>query len=78
VLGSLIELEVFLQLLRQNRTPRTVLGLVVLLLGGAIAAASPSDWHFTQLLQGEIIYQIGLSWCRIEWTYALTERLRTS
>ncbi len=74
VLGSLLELEVALQLLRQKRTPRTVLGLVVPL----FADASLPDWHITYLLQGEIIFQIGFSWSLVEWTYAPTERLRTS
>ncbi len=76
ILGSLLELEVALQLVRESRSFRTVLGLVVLLLGGGIAAASLPDWHFTYLLQGEIVFQIGFAWCLIEWTYALTDRLR--
>jgi hypothetical protein len=76
ILGAVIELEVALQLLRESRSARTVLGLAVLLFGGAISAASLPDWHFTYLLQGEIVFQIGFSWCLIEWTYALTERTR--
>lgn len=76
VLGALLELEVALQLVRESRSLRTVLGLVVLLLGGAISAASLPDWHFTYLLQGEIVFQLGFAWCLIEWTYALGERMR--
>jgi hypothetical protein len=78
VAGSLLELEVALQLIRESRTFRTVLGLVVLVLGGAIAAASLPDWHFTYLLQGEIIFQAGFAWCLIEWTYALAARSKTT
>jgi hypothetical protein len=77
VLGALLELEVALQLVRQNRSVRTVVGLAVLLLGGVISAASLPDWHFTHLLQGEIIFQMGFAWCLIEWTYALADRTRS-
>jgi len=76
ILGSVLELEVALQLVRESRSLRTVLGLAVLLLGGGVAAASLPDWHFAYLLQGEIVFQIGFAWCLIEWTYALTERMR--
>jgi hypothetical protein len=78
VLGALLELEIALQLVRESRSPRTVLGLVVLLLGGAISAASLPDWNFTYLLQGEIVFQLGFAWCLIEWTYALGERMRAN
>jgi hypothetical protein len=74
IFGAVIQLEVALQLVRESRSARTVLGLVVLLLGGGIAAASLPDWHFDYLLQGEIVFQIGFSWCLIEWTYALADR----
>jgi hypothetical protein len=76
VLGALCQLEVALQLVRQSRSFRTVLGLVVLLFGGVIAAASLPDWHFEYLLQGEIVFQLGFAWCLIEWTYALADRTR--
>ena len=76
VVGAVFELEVALQLVRESRSARTVLGLVVLLAGGVIAAASLPDWHFEYLLQGEIVFQAGFAWCLIEWTYALAERLR--
>jgi hypothetical protein len=76
VLGALCQLEVALQLVRENRSFRTVIGLVVLVLGGLIAAASLPDWHFEYLLQGEIIFQVGFAWCLIEWTYALADRMR--
>jgi hypothetical protein len=76
VLGSLLQLEVALQLVRQSQTLRPVVGLVVLLVGGGIAAASLPDWHFAYLLQGEILFQVGFSWCLIEWTYALADRVR--
>ena len=76
VLGAIFQLEVALQLVRESRSFRTVIGLAILLLGGVIAAASLPDWHFEYLLQGEIIYQVGFSWCLIEWTYALAERMK--
>ena len=76
ILGAVCQLEVALQLVRESRSLRTVIGLVVLLVGGAIAAASLPDWHFEYLLQGEIVFQIGFAWCLIEWTYALAERAR--
>jgi hypothetical protein len=77
ITGALLELEVALQLVRESRSLRTVLGLAVLLLGGVISAASLPDWHFTHLLQGEIVFQMGFAWCLIEWTYALADRTRT-
>jgi hypothetical protein len=76
ILGAVTELEVALQLVRESRSARTVLGLVVLLLGGGIAAVALPDWRFDYLLQGEIVFQIGFSWCLIEWTYALADRTR--
>jgi hypothetical protein len=76
ILGALFQLEVALQLVRESRSFRTVVGLVILVLGGVIAAASLPDWHFEYLLQGEIIFQVGFSWCLIEWTYALADRVR--
>lgn len=75
VLGAIFQLEVALQLVRESRSFRTVLGLAVLLIGGGIAAASLPDWHFEYLLQGEIIFQVGFSWCLVEWTYALAQRM---
>jgi hypothetical protein len=78
VLGSLVQLEVALQLVRESRSLRTLAGLVILLVGGGIAAASLPDWHFTHLLQGEIIFQVGFAWCLIEWTYALADRVRAT
>jgi hypothetical protein len=74
VLGAVCQLEIALQLVRESRSLRTVLGLIVLLLGGVIAAASLPDWHFEYLLQGEIVFQVGFAWCLIEWTYALADR----
>lgn len=76
IVGAICQLEVALQLVRESRSLRTVSGLVVLLFGGAIAAASLPDWHFEYLLQGEIVFQIGFAWCLIEWTYALADSAR--
>jgi hypothetical protein len=63
VLGALFQLEVALQLVHEGRSFRTVIGLVVLLIGGLIAAASLPDWHFEYPLQGEIVFQVGFG-CR--------------
>ena len=76
ILGAICQLEVALQLVRESRSLRTVLGLAVLLVGGVVAAASLPDWHFEYLLQGEIVFQLGFAWCLIEWTYALADRTR--
>jgi len=78
VSGSLVQLEVALQLVRVDPSPRTLVGLVILVLGGALAAGSLPAWYFTHLLQGEIIFQVGFAWCLIEWTYALADRARTT
>jgi hypothetical protein len=78
VCGAIFQLEVALQLVRESRSFRTVLGLAVLLLGGVIAAASLPDWHFEYLLQGEIVFQAGFAWCLIEWTYAMADRMRSA
>jgi hypothetical protein len=78
IVGAILQLEVALQLVRESRSLRTVLGLAVLLVGGVLAAASLPDWHFEYLLQGEIVFQIGFAWCLIEWTYALADRARRS
>jgi len=78
IVGAIVQLEVALQLVRESRSLRTVLGLALLVLGGVLAAASLPDWHFEYLLQGEIVFQIGFAWCLIEWTYALTDRARRS
>ncbi|MGD0853623.1 MAG: hypothetical protein ABSA07_09745 [Acidimicrobiales bacterium] len=78
ILGAVFELEIALQLVRESHRLRTVIGLVVLLIGGGISAASLPDWHFEYLLQGQIIFQIGFSWCLIEWTYALATRTKTA
>jgi hypothetical protein len=78
IVGAVFELEIALQLVRESRRLRTVIGLVVLLIGGGIAAASLPDWHFEYLLQGQIIFQIGFSWCLIEWTYALAAHAKSA
>lgn len=64
------------QLVRESRSPRTVLGLAVLFVGGIVAAASLPDWHFEYLLQREIVFQLGFAWSLIEWTCALAARTR--
>jgi hypothetical protein len=74
VLVALVELVICFLLLVQHRAPGSVAAFFVALAGGIIAAFSLPDWHFEYLLQGEIVYEIGFSWCLIEWTYALHAR----
>ena len=68
---ALLQMSVALSLVARVPSPRSSGGLVVLLLGGALAAASLPDWNFSYLLQGEVIYQLGFGWCLVEWTHAL-------
>jgi hypothetical protein len=73
VLGALWQLAITLRLLRVRRTMRSVAGFTLQLVGGLAAAASLPNWNFAHLLLGEIVYQVGFSWCLIEWTYTLGE-----
>jgi hypothetical protein len=72
---ALVQLAMSLRLLLSARTPRTVAGFALQLAGGLMAAASLPDWHFNYLGPGETIFEIGFSWCLVEWTYALYARL---
>jgi len=71
---ALLQLSVGLSLVRRLPSPRSIAILAVLLFGGAMAAASLPDWNFPYLLQGEVVYQLGFSWCLIEWTRVLYGR----
>ncbi len=68
---ALVELAIAVQLALHYRSWQTVTAAAIQLVGGVIAAASLPDWRFTYLLLGEVIFEIGFSWCLIEWTYAL-------
>lgn len=57
-----------LLLLRQSR-PATTVAFVVQLMGGLLAAASLPDWGFNHMLEGEMIFEVGFSWCMVIWTY---------
>jgi hypothetical protein len=74
VIVALVEFAICALLLVQHRAPGSVVAFLVTLAGGILAAASLPDWHFAYLLQGEIIFDLGFSWCLIEWTYALDAR----
>jgi hypothetical protein len=74
---SLIQLAIAGLLLAKRRGFRSVAGFALQLIGGVIAAASLPDWHFTFLLQGETIFEIGFGLCLIEWTYALRASSRS-
>ena len=71
---ALLQMSVALSLVARVPSPRSSGGLVVLLLGGVLAAASLPDWNFPYLLPGEVIYQLGFGWCLVEWTHALYGR----
>lgn len=78
VLTALGELAVCGSLVARVRSRRTLLAFGVTLIGGVLAAASLPDWPFHYLLQSEIVFEIGFSWCLVEWTYALQEHGRWS
>jgi hypothetical protein len=74
VVMALVQLAVAAQLMMLYRSWQSVGAFVVQLLGGLWAGASLPDWSFSYLLTGELIFELGFSWCLIEWTYALYER----
>jgi len=74
VIVAIVELAICALLLVQRRAPASVVAFFVTLGGGILAAASLPDRHFEYLLQGEILFELGFSWCLIEWTYALDAR----
>lgn len=55
------EVLVGLFALRHRMNRWVLVGFVVELVGGIIAAASLPDWHFSHLLGGEILLQIGFT-----------------
>jgi hypothetical protein len=57
-----------LLVLRQGR-PATTIVFSVQLFGGLLAAASLPDWGFNHMLEGEMIFEVGFSWCLVMWTY---------
>jgi hypothetical protein len=54
--------------LRQPR-PATFFVFLVQLIGGLLAAASLPDWGFNHMLEGEVIFEVGFSWCLVMWMY---------
>lgn len=74
VIAALVELSICLLLLVQHRSPRSLAAFSLALVGGVLAAVSLPDWSFSYLLQGQTIFEIGVGWCLIEWTYALHGR----
>lgn len=71
---ALLQMSVALSLVARRRSLRSLGSLLVLLVGGALAAASLPDWNFPYLLQDEVIYQVGFGWCLVEWTHVLIGR----
>ncbi len=57
-----------LLLLRQPRGV-TLIVFLVQLAGGIVAAFSLPDWGFNHMLEGEMIFEVGFSWCLVLWTY---------
>lgn len=74
VLVAVAEAAICVLLLTQHRSSRSLGAFALSLGGGLIAAASLPDWRFQYLLVGEIVYELGFSWCLIEWVYALHGR----
>jgi hypothetical protein len=71
VVGALVQLAASGALARTRATTAASVGFWVQLAGGVIAAASLPDWSFTQLLTGEIIFEVGYGLCVLEWTRSL-------
>jgi len=73
---ALVELAIALLLLFNYRSATSIAAFTVALGGGLIAAASLPNWGFAYLLQGEIVFEIGFSWCLFELTriFELRER----
>ena len=71
---ALVQLAISILLLVRRPSTRPALGFALQLIGGVVAALSLPDWHLAYLLQGETIYEVGFSWCLIEWTYLVHSR----
>lgn len=71
VVGALVQLAMSARLARRTRSLNVCLGAALQLLGGIVAALSLPDWAFQYLLLGEIVFQVGFSWCLLEWTRTL-------
>lgn len=67
---ALVELAIALLLLVNFRSATSIAAFGVALGGGLIAAASLPNWGFPYLLQGEIVFEVGFSWCLLELTRA--------
>lgn len=75
---ALVELAIAVQLSVDHRSTASVAALSIGLAGGILAALSLPNWNFPHLLQGEIIYELGFSWCLFQWLrVAAAERERT-
>lgn len=71
VVGALVQLGSSLAVMRRRATTAATVGFWVQLVGGIIAAASLPDWGFTQLLTGEIVFELGYALCVLEWARLL-------
>jgi hypothetical protein len=71
VVGALVQLAASWTLMRRVASTAASVGFWVQLVGGVVGALSLPDWGFTQLLTGEIIFELGYSLCVLEWTRAL-------
>ena len=59
-------------LLVRRRRLWTTVAVILEFLGGIVAALSLPDWGFNHMLEGEMAFELGFSWCLILWTYALS------
>ncbi|MHB1907060.1 MAG: hypothetical protein ACYCRG_09185 [Acidimicrobiales bacterium] len=74
VVGALVQLGASWRIMRRRATTMANVGFWVLMVGGVVAAASLPDWHFTHLLTGEIVFEIGYALCVTEWAHELRTR----
>lgn len=65
---ALVELAIAILLLARYPGAGSLGAFSVALAGGLLAAASLPDWNFAFLFQGEVIFELGIGWCLLEWT----------
>jgi hypothetical protein len=78
VIGAVVQLIISIVLLRLYASFRLVIGFLIQLGGGIMAAIAMPNWGFGYLLQGEVIYQVGFGWCLIAWTYQVARHVTSN
>lgn len=69
VVIGVIQMATGAQLVLRQPRPATTFVVVVQLIGGLLAAASLPDWAFNHMLEGEVLFEVGFSWCLVMWTF---------